>query len=197
MIEINLLAENLRKEKKKLNINIPTFPQKKIFKVLIGTAGILIIIHVLLTSTLVVKKIRLLRLTKHWEEIKPIKQEIDILKKDMNFAEDKIQAIEQLTTKTKIIWSEKFNLISNVIPDGVWLRRIFVSGQDLEIEGSAVSKSGEEMIAVGKFANNLKKEDRFYFDFKDIEVTSIKRRKIGSVEIVDFIIVASLKKDLS
>ena len=197
MIEINLLAENLRKEKKKLNINIPTFPQKKIFKVLIGTAGILIIIHVLLTSTLVVKKIRLLRLTKHWEEIKPVKEKIDILKKDMNFAEDKTQAIEQLTTKAKIIWSEKFNLISNVIPDGVWLRRIFVSGQDLKIEGSAVSKSGEEMIAVGKFANNLKKEDRFYFDFKDIGVTSIKRRKIGSVEIVDFIITVSLKRDLS
>ena len=197
MIEINLLPENLRKEKKKLNINIPMLPKKKLFKVLIGTAGILIIGHVLLTSTLVVKKIRLLRLTKHWEEIKPVKEKIDILKKDMNFAEDKTQAIEQLTTKAKIIWSEKFNLISNVIPDGVWLRRIFVSGQDLKIEGSAVSKSGEEMIAVGKFANNLKKEDRFYFDFKDIGVTSIKRRKIGSVEIVDFIITVSLKRDLS
>jgi len=197
MIEINLLPENLRKENKKYKINIPTIPKKKLFKIFFAVAGLLIFIHVFLTTVLVVKKVRLSGLTKQWEDIRPIKEEIDLLKKDMNFAEDKVRTIERLTTGTKIIWSEKLNIISNVIPDGVWLRRVFISGYDFEIEGSAVSKRGEEMIVVGKFANNLKKNNRFYCDFEDIEIGSIKRRKIGSIEIVDFVIRASLKKDLS
>jgi len=195
MIEVNLLPENLRKEKKKLNINIPTFPKQDLFKVCVGIAGILIFIHVLLTGILVIKKVRLSRWNKTWEKLKPVKEEIDILKNNMNTVENKVRTIEQLTTEIKIIWSEKLNIISNVVPKGVWLRRLFVSEQTLDIEGSAVSKRGDEMMLVGKLANNLKKVDRFYSDVKDIEISSIKRRKIGPVEIVDFIITASLKKD--
>jgi len=197
MIEINLLPQELRKEKKRINIKIPELPRTNLFKAAVGILCALILIHMFLAGIFVIKKIRLSILTRRWEKIGPTKEQIDTLKKDMNFMENKLRTVEQLTTKTKIIWSEKFNEISNLIPNGVWLRKIFVSGQNLEIEGSAVSKKGEEMILVGKFTNNLKKEDRFYSDFADIEVKSIQRRKIGLVEVVDFVIFASLKKDIS
>jgi Tfp pilus assembly protein PilN len=194
MIEVNLLPQDLRKEKKRFNVNMPELPSPNLNKVIMVAVAILVVIHIILTVNLVIKKVRLARLSKLWEEeLGPVKKDLDKLKKDMNLMENKVRTIEQLTTGAKIIWSEKLNMISNVIPNGVWLTRIFCSENSLDIEGSAVSKKGEEMLLVGKFANNLKKEKRFYSGFRDLEVSSIKRRKIGPVEIVDFLIIVSLK----
>lgn len=193
MIEINLLPLELRKKTKKVDFKVQIFSKVTLLQVFAVTMGSLFIIHLLLTAVLTLKAMSRARLDRQWQEIKPQKEQIDILKKDMQMMEDKLKTIQQLTTKSKIIWSEKLNIVSDVMPNGVWLRRIFLSGNNLEIEGSAASKRGEEMILVSRFVNNLKKDNRFYLDCQDIAVGSIQRRKIGHIELVDFVINVSLK----
>jgi len=50
------------------------------------------------------------------------------------------------------------------------------------------------MISVGKLASNLKGDKDFYSDIKNLDLTSIQRRNIKSVEVVDFLITMGIKE---
>jgi hypothetical protein len=69
-----------------------------------------------------------------------------------------------------------------------------VGKQILILKGSAVSPTSEEETAlVGKFIESLRNNKDFYGDFEDIKLSSIQRKKTGSMEVMDFTIICYFK----
>jgi len=49
-----------------------------------------------------------------------------------------------------------------------------------------VSKSEEAMASVGKFMKNLKDDQQFFKDFKNIKLESVQRKNKEEKDMVDF-----------
>ena len=190
MIEVNLLPPELRKRESRVTIPIP---RESLYLVGGSVIIFLLLIHLILMGALATKKVKYLSLNMEWQKILPDKKKIDTLKEDQKTIIDKIRSIDKLTKKGRISWAKKLNILSDVVPQGVWLRRINFSGSELMIEGSSVSIKGEEVILVNKFASAIKNNVDFSSDFQDLEVSSIKRRQIKNIEVADFVLVALLK----
>jgi len=79
------------------------------------------------------------------------------------------------------------------LPRGIWLKKIALNDEMLFIEGSAISKEMTEIISINRFTSNLKANKDFIEHFTDLELGSIQRRKIKSVEIADFVITMKVK----
>jgi hypothetical protein len=85
------------------------------------------------------------------------------------------------------MWAQKLNQLSDLILPGTWLTHFYTDAEHrLIIEGSVVSKNEEEMASVGKFIKNIKDDERFFKDFKDIKLESVQRRTKDEADIVDF-----------
>ena len=186
MIELNLLPSELRKKESKFGFEI----SKETFRsVMITIIAIIVFIHIILIGSLFIKKVQFSRSTKEWQEILPQKNKIDALKNEYESVSDKTRAIDKLTKKGRISWAKKLNSLSDVLMQGVWLRRLDFSGSQLTLEGSSVSLKGEDVILVNRFTSKLKNNSDFYSNFKELEVESIKRRQIKNIEVADFILV--------
>jgi hypothetical protein len=66
------------------------------------------------------------------------------------------------------------------------------------LEGSAISFTpGEETAIVGKFIKSLKDHNGFFSCFDDIKLSSIKGRKLGDIDVMDFVIICYFKQGRS
>lgn len=194
MIEINLLPERFRKKKPRLAISFPQLPREILILLLGGILCLLIFIHILLVGVLIIQKVRLSSLSRGWQKMAPAKAQTDDLKEQIAKIENRLRSFDTATDQSKrIIWAKKMNQLSDFLPPGVWLTKLSFLNDKFIIEGSAISKRGEEMVMVGKFTSSLKNDSAFTSDFKDIELTSINRKLIQSVEVADFVITATLK----
>lgn len=192
MIEINLVPENLKKKKAKpaspmLGVNIPP---EAVIGLVGGVVVLLIITHVILLymtcKRLAEKKV----LDRQMEGLSPQKIESETVAKELRGLQGKKNAIEQMTKTQKILWAPKLNDISDSIPRGVWLNKVTLDHGILSIEGSSVAKLTDEMMSVSEFTSKLKEHSGFLSQLKSIELGSIQRRKIESLEIADFSITA-------
>ena len=186
MIELNLLPPELRKRKSK-KITLEEISKESIIYFTVNIVIGLIVIHFLLIGTAVIKGYRYKRLKKQWEAIQPEKKEVDFFKQEIASFEKQAKSIEGIMSKDRIIWSLELNRLSDIIPNGAWLRWVKFKNKRLTLEGSAVSRNGQEVILVNRFSTDLKKDNEFYKNFKDLDVSSIKRRGIKNIEVVDFI----------
>ena len=195
MISINLIPESLRKKKSGIfeddRIAIPK-------EVLIGVGGLvfvlLILIHTILGVITLFKVVRYKGLVKKWEAVQQEKVNIDAVLTQLNAVRAKHDTLAPIMQQD-VVWSRNLNVISDVLPSGVWLRKIDVSQGELTIDGSAVSKSETEMISVGDLVSGLKKEEHFLKNFEQIDVGMIKRREQGVTSIADFSIQAVIKAE--
>lgn len=175
-------------------ISFPQLPRENLILLTGGILCFLILIHVFLVGALIIQKVRLSSLSKSWQKIAPAKTRADGLKEEIAKIENRLRSFDAATNQSKrIIWARKLNQLSDFLPSGVWITKLSFLNEKFIIEGSAISQRGEEMVMVGKFTSALKNDSVFAKDFKDIELTSINRRLIKSVEVADFVITASLK----
>jgi Tfp pilus assembly protein PilN len=195
MIDINLAPDNLRKKKRKqflpaaLNI-----PQEAVIGLVGGLFVLLLAVHVVLQLVIVVRFMQHAAYNRDWAKLKPDKEKVDVIASEMREIQGKIRAIDGITTSKRIPWSRKFNEISDSLSRGVWLNKISFKDNVLLIEGGAVSKSKDEMIGmVGTFAGNLKHDQEFMSELKNLEMGQIQRRKLQSTEFVDFSMSAKVK----
>lgn len=216
MIEINLLPESMRKEKKE-------WP-KEILLFFIGgfLIGILILAWIFSSIQIIVVNGRLSHLEREWKELLPVTEETSALMEKKQQLEERVMIVETLT-KGRLLWAKKLNQLSNLIPEGVWLSSISLEskvemvpskqpvkakgkgGSDetqaqasvsmekketkvLVIRGSTVSlKKGEEIVdLVGAFINRMKEDESFFKDFSSIELGPGQRGAIGGVDIWNF-----------
>lgn len=195
MININLVPQHLRKRRKLsiLPVAFLNLPREAVVGLIGGLFVILFVVHIILQFVIFVKLFQYGKYQRQWNRVRPDKMKVDLVVKKMQSLQSKIDSIKNITTDKRIVYSTKLNAISDSLPRGVWLQKIRLDEDTLFIEGSAVSKIEDEMISVGNFAANLKKHENFMMNLANIELGSIQRRKIQSIEIADFSITAKMQ----
>ena len=189
MIDINLVPPHLQRKKGRgllgKGINIPR-------EVIIGLVGGFFVI--LLLITIFAQYAQRKRLKQEWEAILPAKTRADTVINQLRTSQTKIKSVEDITGGKKIKWAQKLNTINDSLSRGVWLKSVVGNKQRLVIEGSAVSKGKDEMSNVHEFAASLKKNKGFGEYLSDLELGSIQRRAIKTVEVADFSMTANVQK---
>lgn len=195
MIDINLVPDHLRKRRKSDffsggGFNIPR-------EVLVGIGGGIIALLLLIDGLVFVGKIIKFWEYQHgkakWQAMLPEKSMMDSIKQNLQEVQKEVKAIKDITDGQSSSWSQKLNALSDGLPKGVWLRKITLNDKQLFIEGSTVSQGQSEIINVGNFVSNMKKDTQFINDFESIEVDYVQSRKTEGLQVSDFTILAKLK----
>ena len=193
MININLIPPHLRKKPKSKLIGKMNIP----LEIIIGSGGGLLVllgvIHVLLLFINIGKLAQHKSLQSQWEAMRPGKENVDSVVNEMRIFQGKYNVIEEIAGKATLSWAQKLNILSDSLPRGIWLKKISLDDGMLFIEGSAIPKETTEIISIHHLTSNLKADPKFSEHFTDLELGSIQRRKIKTVEIADFVITMKVK----
>ncbi|MBF0478673.1 MAG: PilN domain-containing protein [Candidatus Omnitrophica bacterium] len=194
MIEINLTPPEARKKRTAggfmKGLSVP-------LEVIIGLGGgllmLLLCIYVVLVFANLGKAAELRSLNKQWEQLQPEKKEIDAVLSDLRSLQSIKKDVQKICNANRIRWSRKLNIITDVIPKGVWLIRIDAGDASLFIKGRALSKQGEELRNIHAFVANLKNNPDFMSELKDVELGNIQSVKVSGVDVSEFSIKVVLK----
>ncbi|TAN59981.1 hypothetical protein EPN16_06135 [bacterium] len=186
MIEINLLPEGSR-GKRAVRLALPGDYLKKSIFVLIA---LIVVTHILIQIFITVNALRLASSVRRLAAIRPQKQLVDKMKSEVQ----SYKAMRDLFSRAgaqRMPVAPALNLISDVLPEGVWLTGLSLSARAGELSGACVSAEGGEITQVGKLLNALKQEPALKIVFPELELSSVKRRKLGQSEIVEFVMSAN------
>ena len=186
MIEINLLPEELRKKKSEPCFNLNMEAEKLKFWIGGGAVGILILIVTMLFLGSFIRKAQINGLLAREKNFSSRLSQIDSVNKEIAVLKAKMSILDQLT-KRKFLWTEKLNQLSDLVLPGIWFTHVYTDSENrLIIEGSVFSKSEEAMASVGKFMKNVKDDQQFFKDFKNIKLESVQRKNKEERDMVDF-----------
>ncbi|MFH0762366.1 MAG: PilN domain-containing protein [Candidatus Omnitrophota bacterium] len=191
MIEINLLPDELRVQKKE---NKPAaMPDLNRFLYAIpAVIALLVVLHIYLAVAVIGKNNLLQGLTKKWEAAVPQRKELDDFNKKYALMSEDIEAIRGLGEK-RIEWAQKLDRLSRDLPAGIWFRALSFKAGNFNLEGSAISLQKDQMKQVKEFIENLKKDGDFFKELDDLDLSSVERKAMGNYEIIDFVLVGKLK----
>lgn len=185
MIEINLLPEEMRKQKKspfKLDLEVGKL------KILIGggVVCVLILSLAILSAGASLRKRQVVRLMSEEQKLAPQKSQVESVDKDMSVLKTKLSVLGEITQRD-FLWSKKLNELSSLVLPGIWLTRVYTdSDERLVIEGSVISKKGKAMASVGKFMKNIREHSSFFKDFSNIKLDTVQQKSAESRNVVDF-----------
>lgn len=187
MIEINLLPDGLRK-KRALSFTL----SGKYLKNYIFTAiAVIVILHILLQSTIMFKSVMLASSERRMASIQAQRRIVDEMKSEVQNYKH-LQVLFSQAEARRIRFAPALNLISDVLPQGVWLNGLLLQAQASDLSGACVSAEGGEIAQVGRLLNALRREPELKLVFPELELASVKRKKLGPVEIIEFVM--SVKK---
>ncbi|MBF0532939.1 MAG: PilN domain-containing protein [Candidatus Omnitrophica bacterium] len=194
MIDINLVPPQSRRKKRKNGAGGFQIPPE----IVIGAGGGLVLLlvaaHVILLFINLTELARQGQLNAQWTALQPRKKKVDAVLAELRQMQSTQRAVQAILKKEEVTWAQRLNIISDVLPRGVWLRQINLSPEHiLFVQGSALTLESQEMINVHTLAANLKKNEYFINGFAAVELGSIERRKIMNTEITDFVITAKMK----
>jgi len=194
MININLIPTALRKDGKR-NVNSLTINIPKEMLLDVGAGLILLMgtVHLLLGVVWLGGMGHLSSDRANWQKVLPDKILLGSINKESGTLKEKINMIADMTTRKSVLWSHKFNAISDALPRGLWIRKMTLDKIGLVVEGSGVSKTQNEINEVGLFLSTLKQNNNFMKDFSSLEVNSIQRDKTNAIEVTDFTVMAKVK----
>lgn len=195
MIDINLVPESLRKRRRNelLSGGVFNIPREVLVGIGGGILALMLFVDVSFFVVKVIKFFEYQHVKARWQSIQPDKSVMDTIKQNLQEVQKEVKSIKDITEGQSSSWSQKLNTLSDSLPKGVWLRKITLTDKQLFIEGSTVSQGQSEIINVGNFVSNMKKDADFMKDFESIEVDYIQSRKSEGLQVSDFTILAKLK----
>ena len=194
MIELNLLPEEHKKKKKKLELpEIPIVPIAAI------AVGILVILQLLFSGLAFMCKNQLSSLEKTWQELAPVKTELDAIKSEIKVTGKKTRAIEKLIQK-RFSWARLMNELGNSLSANIWLTGLTyqenAEARALRISGSSSARGEEATRDIARFIKALKGNGNFFGSFYDIELVSIKKGAVaGGQDLMNCTIVCKFKPE--
>lgn len=195
MIDINLIPVLLRKNgKASANAVTINIPKEVLLGTGVGVVVFLVSIHLLLGVIWMMAYKQLNAKNAQWDAVVPDKAAFDKVNQQVRDLKVKVNMISDMTTKGSVLWAHKFNLISDSLPRGLWIRKMTLDKNGLTMEGSAVSKNQNEINNIGLFLSSLKQNADFMKDFSTLEVNSIQRSKSNTVDVTDFTVMAKLNE---
>jgi len=202
MVQINLLPVSAKKKRKvKLDLKIKLGPIVFILGALIG---LIVVAWVILGLQFTAQQKELTKIGKQRQSLKFTLQKAERLKQEKAKLLLKLDFLDRSINR-EILWAKNLNRLSNLIPSGIWLKSIALHSEKeqdlhkyvkLDINGSAVSLKGEEMIdLIGRFMTAIKQDEVFSKQFSKVELISSVRKKTrsGKVEVMDFKLFAKFK----
>jgi hypothetical protein len=197
MIDINLVPANLRKKENRGSGFLKSIDLPKEILFGLGSLFILVVmvIHVGLLSNYLAKVTELSSLKGQWQKMLPDKKSMDAINEDLKEVKNQLTVIKDVNSQKAVVWSQKLNILSDMMPKGMWFNRLVWDSSKgmLFIEGSSYSKAHDEISIVGGFVSALKKDENFAKDFASIELNSVNRIKKGSTEVADYKITVKSK----
>jgi hypothetical protein len=183
MIKINLLPTELRKQDIAKNVNINNY---LIFPVVLMV--LVLVSNLLLGFVIVCKKIRLEAAEGQWKNFYPSYKPVEQVQGEIVKAEEKWVFLKDIIGQN-ISWSPKLNILSDNLSNGMWFERIETKPDgSIYIDGSIVSSLEDEVSILNKFIANLKKNQEFFKDFKEVKIRSLNNRAVQNQEIKDFVL---------
>ncbi|MBI4309970.1 MAG: PilN domain-containing protein [Candidatus Omnitrophica bacterium] len=195
MIDINLVPPSMRKKSvtgvlSSLDLG---FPQEIFWGIVMFCAGLLVFIHVFLLGAQAVNGMILAGHRAEWQKILPQKNAMDALGNEVKDLRKKMDDLTGVTSPKAMGWPRKLNAVSDTLSKGLWLRTMTLDGAGLTMEGSVLVRDRNEMMTVGNFVANLKKDEFFMRSFTGLEVVSVRRGKKGMTDVADFTVTAKPK----
>jgi hypothetical protein len=186
MIEINLLPEELKKKKRKIEI-----PKIEFLPIIVIAVIAVVALQLLLSFTLTIKRTSLKRLEARWGNLKPEEKDAMVIKRQINRLLDKISHIERIKSE-RTLWAEKLSALSDSMMSGIWLTKFSVNERGekklLSITGSVSSTGKDEAAMIGRFMKQLKDNPGFFRDFSEIELGTIQQKTRKNIETMEFVI---------
>ena len=225
MVEINLLPEEAKKKKRSAPktdtpmMNLSSLPT---INIIMAAVGVLLAIQLALFAIGVISGIAFNSMNRKYKDILPKKNETQQLKAQVDTANKKVAAIDELMVK-RFSWEKKLNALSDSMIPGIWLTELQydekftaapksadanpavkragagkrksekILSRYLVLSGAASGVSEEGTALIGRFIKSLKDDPLFYSDFSDIELGTIKREKMDDQEIMTFKITCLFK----
>ena len=194
MIEINLVPPQLRKQTKgKMLLGHFKIPMEVIIGILGGVIFLLVFVHFILFFINFYQIAAYKNLQSQWEKIAPEKKAVDIVLTKLRQLQGDTKALEEITVQKQNNWSQKWNLLSDFLPKGVWLTNLDLKDDVFIVAGSSLSRQQKDISSVNAFTSSLKDSQEFMKFFADMELGSIQRRQLGTIDIVDFSIMFKLE----
>ncbi len=184
MIEINLLPEDLKQKAKSKS---SSFELKYLLLLIPLFFAVIILLHLYLGVTALVKAGQVSVLTGKLKQLQPQMQELDNFNKGSAAQSSDDQIVQQFLSQ-RIYWSLKLNKLSEYVPDGIWFNNLSIGSKEFLLAASVVSLQKEEMSLINKFISNLNADKDFMKDFSSLELSSVQKRAKGSYEIIDFVL---------
>jgi len=198
MIEINLIPESQRKRKRKplaLGGRDVHIPREAVIGLIGGLLVVLLLVHVVLQLLITYKFFQHKKINDQWEQMSSSQTNVNRVLNELRRLQGNMKAVDSIRGKTGISWAQKLNLISDLVPRGVWLDWISMDGQTLVLRGSSVSKNNTQIISIHNLTENLSNSDAFMQGLQNIETGLIKSRTLQVTPIADFSISAELKEE--
>lgn len=194
MININLVPEELIKQKKYQFIRraVKGIPQEVVVGAIGGLLALLIVLNILLQFVIFVQLANVQRLQMSWDRITPEKRQVDEVLSTLNGLRQKTILIDKIKKENQISWAQKLNVISDVVPSGVWLDRFAIDKEFLLIEGKMIPKKGDQLSSVNMFQKSLKASPVFMKGVKSLDVALTERKKVNTVDLGIFAIKGTL-----
>ena len=113
--------------------------------------------------------------------------------------------LKKITKTEKILWTNKLKEIAASIPKQVWISDIEIKGiteerkehvvgrRSLILYCHVTSRHPDHLLSIANFVNNLKLQNEFFKDFKDIEFQSAERNP-EERDTIDFTLTLLFKK---
>ncbi len=197
MIEINLLPEELRnrvvKQVKPEPVRVDSKPGLQQLILLVPVIFILIFIaHIYLFFLGVIKVSHFNALNAKWERMLPERKSLEDFNNQQMLYSGSDREIQRFLNE-RVLWAQKLSRLSSVLPPGIWLKSMSVSGKVFQLQGKAVSLKKEEVVLIRSFIDDLKSRPNFINNFNSLELGAIQKEAIGSYEVADFTLTGSLK----
>lgn len=192
MIEINLISEELRPRIQSKASSLPLFNTKIVFYLLPLVVIVFIIMHIYYASTILSKNKKLTSLNAQWHSLADKRKLLEEFNKEQSGLSQGAVNLNKLSEE-RILWSEKLSKLSSYLSSRMWFNEIAVGNHKFTLKGSIVSLRSDELSLVNAFINELKSDQAFIKDFKDLELTSIQKKPIASYDVAEFILEGRLK----
>lgn len=191
LLRINLLPDTARK-----NVFSPI---EQFHRTPLMWLGVALLVGVALSVLvpLTIRRQQVAQLNAKIQELQPKKQAVDQLQQFVQQLRAQEAAFRRLG-RASGAWARRLNVLSNVIPDGVWYTElVFSKDKGLMLYGSAVGEGGNETVNIGRLVQDLKADEHFSSTIKDIQIESIKRFQQEEVEVVQFTLACALAESSS
>lgn len=186
MIRVNLLPKSHRKPPASSAEQLVRSPLALI------TGAVLAGLLALLGLIAQMRQVSLNGLQGRVQQVEPARAKVEALSASVRQLKEQ-QALLERIIKSRSQWARHLNQLSNVTPEGVWLTELSLNAEKgLVIQGSAIGQGGEEMVQIGRLAQDLKADATISSTIKDIQIQSIESVQEKDIEVIHFTLSGAL-----